>query len=104
MRSVLVHQGNETRWAETVDPAWLAPGAPQTVWVNIDSPTEGDRPLLEDVFHFHELAVEDALAAKHHPKIESYDGFLYLILHEIVPFEDVRGAKTEDIDFFLTRN
>src|SRR5262245_64280447 len=104
MRSVLVHQGSETRRAETVDPAWLAPGAPQTVWVNIDGPTERDRPLLQDVFHFHELAIEDALAARHHPKVESYDEFLYLILHEIVPFEEIqgtdqkRGNETEDID------
>lgn len=104
MRSVLVHSAGVTREVENVDPAWLRPGAAEQLWVNIDGPSEEDRPLLEQMFKFHELAVEDALAARHHPKIESYDGFLYLILHEIVPFEDVRGAKTQDIDFFLTPN
>jgi len=104
MRSVLVHSLGVTRRVDDVDPAWLRPGSQQLVWVDIDKPTEDDRPLLQDVFGFHELAVEDAMAARHHPKIESYEGFLYLILHEIVPFEDVRGAKTEDIDFFLTPN
>ena len=39
--------------------------------------------MLTDVFHFHELAVEDALAETHHPKIESYGDYLYLILHGI---------------------
>ena len=104
MRTILVHSNGVTRRVDEIDPAWLRPGAPERVWVNISAPTKADRPLLQDVFHFHELAVEDALAARHHPKIESYDGFLYLILHEVVPFEDKRPAKTEDIDFFLTPN
>jgi magnesium transporter len=104
MRSVLVHRDGATRQVDAVDPAWLAPGAPEVVWVNIEGPTEQDRPLLEDVFHFHDLAVEDALAQRHHPKVESYEGFLYLILHEVVPYEHSREARTQDIDFFLGRN
>jgi magnesium transporter len=104
MRSVLVHRDGMTRRAEAVDPAWLASGAPEIVWVDVADPTEADRPFLQDVFGFHELAVEDALARRHHPKVESYDAFLYLILHEIVPYERSREAATEDIDFFLARN
>jgi magnesium transporter len=104
MRSVLVHCDGVTRQADAVDPAWLTPDAREQVWLNIEGPTEADRPLLEGTFHFHDLAVEDALAARHHPKIESYNGFLYLILHEIVPYEVVQDARTQDIDFFLGRN
>ena len=104
MRSILVHSNGVTRRVDAVDPAWLAPGAPERLWVNIDGPTEDDRPLLEGMFHLHELAVEDALAALHHPKIENYDGFLYLILHEIVPFEEQTVTSTRDVDFFLTAN
>ena len=104
MRSVLVHRDGVTRQADSVDPAWLTPEAPEVVWVNIEDPGEGDRPLLEQVFGFHDLAVEDALARRHHPKVESYDGFLYLILHEIVPYERSAEARTQDIDFFLKRN
>jgi magnesium transporter len=104
MRSILVHRDGVTTRADAVDLAWIAPGAGELVWVNIDGPSDDDRPLLEGTFHFHELAVEDALAARHHPKIEAYDGFLYLILHELAPFEDMRGTQTEDIDFFLGRN
>jgi magnesium transporter len=104
MRSVLVHQNGQTRHVDAVDPAWLAPDATEEVWVNLDQPKEDDRVLLESVFHFHELAVEDALAARHHPKIESYDNFIYVILHEIVPASDLRGSDTQDVDFFLGRN
>jgi magnesium transporter len=104
MRSVLVHRDGVTRQVEVVDPAWLAAGAPEVLWVNIEGPTPADRPLLADVFAFHELAVEDALAKRHHPKVESYEGFLYLILHEVVPYERSHEPHTQDIDFFLGRN
>ena len=104
MTTVLVHTDGATRVVEAVDPAWLVPGATGQIWVDIEGPTEDDRPLLEDVFHFHDLAVEDALERRHHPKVESYEGFLYLILHEVLPLEALREARTQDIDFFLTRN
>ena len=104
MVTVLVHKDGVTHPAESVDPAWLVPGATEQIWVNIEGPTEADRPLLQDVFHFHELAVEDALQRRHHPKVESYDGFLYLILHEVLPYEQMHEAQTQDIDFFLARN
>lgn len=104
MRSILVHANGVTRRADAVDPAWLAPGAAERLWVNIDGPSEDDRPILQGTFGLHELAVEDSLAAIHHPKIESYQGFLYLILHEIIPFEEQAGSSTRDVDFFLTPN
>jgi magnesium transporter len=72
--------------------------------MDIMEPSADDRRLLTDLFHFHELAVEDALSEIHHPKIESYDGFLYLILHGIVAGQDHRGFVTQDVDFFLGRN
>ena len=44
-----------------VDPAWLRPGSGVLVWVVIDNPTAEEARILSDVFHFHELAIEDAL-------------------------------------------
>jgi magnesium transporter len=104
MNTVLVYEAGQTRRAEAVDPAWLAAGATVTFWVDIEQPDPSDARLLSDTFHFHELAIEDALSQIHHPKIESYDGFLYLILHGIVPGADQRGFATQDVDFFLGAN
>ena len=53
------------------------------------------------MFHFHDLAVEDALSESHHPKIESYGTFLYLILHGIDFNASEHCFRTKDIDFFL---
>jgi magnesium transporter len=104
MISIYVHENGDTRCAEAVDPAWLAPGSAVILWVDLAaSPAEESR-ILTDVFHFHPLAVEDALSAIHHPKIEHYDGYLYLILHGIDFQEEEHWFATRDVDFFLGPN
>lgn len=74
------------------------------MWVDIEQPQADERRLLTDVFRIHELAVEDALATIHHPKVETYDGLLYLILHGIQSGEHDNVFVTQDVDFFVGRN
>lgn len=104
MISIYVHENGDTRCAEEIDPAWLQPESPITVWVDLAAPTGEEGRVLTDVFHFHPLAVEDALSAIHHPKIEPYDGYLYLILHGINFNEEEHWFATRDVDFFLGPN
>src|SRR5262245_21220575 len=40
----------------------------------------------------------------HYPKIEAYDGYLYLVLHGIDFKAGAEGFATHDIDFFLGPN
>lgn len=104
MLTVLVQRGGSTSRADGVDPSWLRPDAPEIFWADIEGPAEADRRLLSDVMRFHELSVEDALAETHHPKIEAYDGYLYVILHGIQAGAGHHGIVTADIDFFIGRN
>jgi magnesium transporter len=99
---VFVHEGGVTRAADRVDPAWLAPESGVKVWVDLDKPTPDDTKILTDLFRFHELAIEDALNEIHHPKIESYGAYLYLILHGIDFQARQHQFQTHDIDFFLS--
>ncbi|MBA3297499.1 MAG: magnesium/cobalt transporter CorA [Acidobacteria bacterium] len=101
MITIYLNQGGSTRCTDTVDPDWLKPGSGVWVWVDLATPTPEEARILTDVFHFHDLAIEDALAEIHHPKIESYGGYLYLILHGIDFREDEHCFKTQDVDFFL---
>ena len=90
---------------DRVDPAWLATGSGATVWVNLSDPTpEEGRQILSDIFHFHELAVEDAMSALQFPKVESYGDYLYLILHRIDFEAPEHCFRTHDVDFFLGPN
>ena len=104
MRSILAERNGRVTRAEAVEPTWLADDAAERVWVDIEAPTDEDRALLIDVFAIHELAVEDALARIHHPKIEAYNGLLYLILHGITAASDAQGFETQDVDFLVGGN
>jgi len=101
MITVLVHRDGQTRHVEAFDPAWLAPGATEKVWVDIELPEPAARDLLKNAFKLHELSLEDALSAIHHPKIELFDKYLYLILHGIHAGAGGSGFSTNDVDFFL---
>ncbi len=104
MLTVFVHRNGHTEPAPTVDPAWLAPGSGVVFWADLAGPTPDELTLLSDVFHFHPLAIEDALASAHHPKIEAFDGYLYLILHGIDYKKSETAFATHDLDFFLGPN
>lgn len=100
--SILVCRAGHTEAVETIDPAWLQPGSGAVVWVDLAAPTCAETRVLRDTFHFHELAVEDALSESEFPKIEAYDGYLYLILHGIdIHATRQGGITTHDTDFFL---
>ena len=101
MTTIYVHRNGQTDTVDRVDPAWLDPSSDAKVWVDLAAPTPDEFAILNDVFHFHPLAIEDAVAKVHHPKIESYDGYLYLILHGIDYKKSETAFATHDIDFFL---
>jgi magnesium transporter len=69
--------------------------------VDLNQPTPDEARILTDGFHFHDLAVEDAMSESHHPKVESYGDYLYLILHGIDFSAREHRFRTKDIDFFL---
>ena len=102
MIKVYVHEGGSTRCTESVDPAWLAPESQVLFWVDLEEPAPEQARILTDMFRFHELSVEDALAEIHQPKIESYGGYLYLVLHGIDFRARQHRFRTKDIDFFLS--
>ena len=101
MTRIYKHSGGSTQKVDGVDPAWLKPDSGVCVWVDLDQPSEEEYKILNDVFHFHELAIEDAMSSAHHPKVEAYDGYLYLILHGIDFAAAEHEFKTQDVDFFL---
>ena len=101
MITIYRNQAGTTECVEHLDRAWLVPGSGVWVWVDLSSPTPDETKILSEVFKFHDLAIEDALSEIHHPKVESYGDYLYLILHGIDFREAEHCFKTQDVDFFL---
>ena len=101
MLTIYRSRAGSTERVERVDPGWLTPGSGVWIWVDLADPTPEEGRILADVFHFHELSIEDALNEIHHPKVEAYGDYLYLILHGIDFRESEHCFRTQDVDFFL---
>jgi magnesium transporter len=113
--TVFVHRHGVTSGADRVEPAWLDPSSDVTLWVDLQAPGEEERRLLNEVFRFHPLSVDDAVSALQFPKVEAYQGYLYIVLHgidaKLAPPKPTREAwpqqtqfATRDVDFFIGRN
>jgi magnesium transporter len=102
--SVYVYRDGSTQCVETLDPSWVRPESGVRLWVDLSDPSPEESRVLIDVFHFHELAVEDAISEIHHPKVESYGDYLYVILHGIDFQARHHRFLTQDVDFFLGPN
>jgi magnesium transporter len=101
MLTIFVHENGDTRQVHELDPAWLEPGRGIKLWVDLQNPTEQEGRVLAEYFHFHELSIEDALGEILHPKIEPYNGYIYLVLHGIDFNAPQHEFKTHEVDFFL---
>jgi len=104
MITVFVHQNGQTQVLDRVEREWLDPAAGATLWVDLKAPGEPERRLLSEEFGFHPLSVEDAVSALQFPKIETYPGYLYVVLHGIDAEPKQTQFATRDVDFFLGRN
>lgn len=98
-----VHLEGATRTVEALDPAWLRPGSGVYVWADCSEPSADDGRVLREVFGIHPLAVDDALGATQHPKVESYDDLLYVVLHGINFHASEHAFDTHDTDFFAAQ-
>jgi magnesium transporter len=105
LTTISVHRNGRCEQTTSIDRAWLDPGSGVVLWVDIASPSVPESLLLSDTFGFHELSVEDAMSALQFPKVETYDGYLYAVLHGLDYTKGgEEGFGTHDIDFFLGPN
>ena len=81
-----------------------------TFWLDMVKPTDEEYALLDDVFGFHPLAIEDTLNYAQRPKIESYrhvgdacrEGYFYMVFHgpDLETFK--QRLRTKELDLFVS--
>ncbi len=75
-----------------------------TLWVDLENPTaEEEKLILEGVFQFHPLAIEDCRNPNSLPKSEDYDDYLFLVTHA-VDFTRTEKFNTTELDLFLGKD
>lgn len=83
------------------------------LWVDLEDPTpEETKYVLEDVFHFHPLSIEDCVMVSEAPKVEEYQPregdrfvpYLFMVIHAVDYSRKDGVFATKELNFFLGRN
>ncbi|MEX0786644.1 MAG: magnesium/cobalt transporter CorA [Dehalococcoidia bacterium] len=75
------------------------------IWVDIEGAGRGEASLLEEVFEFHHLAIDDCF--NQHvdpPKIDDYERYIFIIAQAISSQSQPERLKTTELDVFLGPN
>lgn len=74
------------------------------LWVDLDNPTDEEiKAVLEGVFQFHPLAIEDCVAPSDLPKVEDYEDYLFMVMHAVDFTHTDKFASTE-LDLFMGKD
>lgn len=75
------------------------------VWLDLECPTEEEtKQVLEGMFNFHPLAIEDCMATDGQlPKLDDYDDYLFLIM-PVVHFSRSEKFSVTEVDIFIGRD
>src|SRR2546423_10000219 len=83
------------------------------LWVDLENPTpEETKSILEEVFHFHPLSIEDCVSVSPSPKVEEYtpkeedkfSPYLFMVIHAVDYSRKDGVFATSELDFFLGKN
>ena len=70
------------------------------LWFDVADPTAHDLERLQQQYHLHPLAVEDALHAHQRAKVESYPGFEFVVAHGVHRTEN-GSLQPHELNLFI---
>jgi magnesium transporter len=75
------------------------------VWVDLMIRTNDDAAILRDVFHFHELTIEDCVSERVDPaRIDDYGDYLFLIIQALSGYDQGAELEPVEVDFYVGAN
>jgi len=75
-----------------------------TLWVDLEGPTVEETAILEAVFHFHPLTVEDCQADNHFPKVDNYQDYLFMVVHGVSFHTPINEFSTVEMNLYSGSN
>jgi len=74
------------------------------LWIDLAAPSPEEIKLVfEDLFAFHPLVIEDCVSDSPLPKLETYDDYLYFVMHA-VDYSKTDKFTTTELDIILGKN
>ncbi|MGH7950908.1 MAG: magnesium/cobalt transporter CorA [Limisphaerales bacterium] len=83
------------------------------LWVDLEKPTTAEtKAILENIFHFHPLSIEDCVMVSSSPKVEEYSPkeddrfapYLFLVIHAVDYSRKNGRFATNELNFFIGKN
>ena len=76
------------------------------LWVSLEKVEDQESTdILDGVFHFHPLAIEDCLSTGLQlPKVDDFTSYIFLILHYLNLDEISKEVEADELDLFLGNN
>lgn len=72
-------------------------------WIDIGECSDDEaKTVLEGVFQFHPLSIEDCFAPSDRAKVEEYDRYLFLVVHAVNYINS--ELKANELDMFIGKN
>ncbi|HET6849564.1 MAG TPA: magnesium/cobalt transporter CorA [Gaiellales bacterium] len=73
------------------------------VWVDVDGPTLEETAQLGEEFSLHPFALEDAMTPHQRPKIERYEGYVFVVAYAALP-QPRRAPVMDEVSMFVAHN
>ena len=75
------------------------------IWVDAENPTpEENKMLLEGIFNFHPLAIEDCIAVSERPKVDDYENYIFMVIHAVNYMQTSHEFRTTELNMFIGKN
>jgi magnesium transporter len=113
---ITVFKAGVAREAQVSELPELLKSPDDTLWVDIADCDDEEARILKDVFHFHPVAIEDTRNHRQRPKLEEYEGYLFLIVNTVTIHDSGEDAESapgiqihhdlrfREVDIFVGQN
>lgn len=76
--------------------------ATQRFWADFDDPSQDELKLLRSLFHFHPLAVKAVRGFVGSPRLDIYEGYLFLVLHRVFYHFETETCELREFEVFFS--
>ena len=82
----------------------LARNNDNLIWIDLDNPTADEIALVAPVFNWTHFTIEDLVSKDERAKIETFDGYSVIVMHDFTYTGDPPSLQTPEVDFVIGSN
>jgi magnesium transporter len=75
---------------------------PGFVWIDLEDPTDEDLARLGKLMSLHPLTIEDARTFRQRPKIEEYDGYVFMVIFGVGEETESGGPILREVHIIIS--